>query len=318
MHRKVPRLLLWRVASTVALFALLGTHVNSAVIGQEPLVLQQETSQPAGGEPAGADAASATLTDTEEAHVPPSDRYFLMESLQGSSLGEWFESNRIQVFGWTDMTFTGSTADKSNLPLGFNYRANQFNLQQNWLRIERPVDTSSTSEPTFGFLSDTILPGTDYVFTLARGLFSSQLTANNGHPNLYGIDPIQFYVEGYFPTIGRGVDVKVGRFFALYGVEVTPSINNALASHCYADVYDPFTHTGILVTTKLTDTWSIQAGAVLGSDVFIDPADSPTFIGSAQWVSSDQRDTALFSIGPGTSTTLKFLTWCTRTNSTSG
>src|SRR5437588_873634 len=87
----------------------------------------------------------------------------------------------------------GASSDRdSNLPLGFNHRANDFLVQQNWLRIERPVVTSGTTEPTFGFRTDTILPGADYRFTLARGLFSGQLSADNGQPNLYGIDPIQF------------------------------------------------------------------------------------------------------------------------------
>ena len=50
--------------------------------------------------------------------------------------------------------------------------------------------TSGTTEPTFGFRWDTILPGTDYRFTSARGLFDSQLTGSHGRPNRYGIDPI--------------------------------------------------------------------------------------------------------------------------------
>jgi hypothetical protein len=34
----------------------------------------------------------------------------------------------------------------------------------------------------------------------------------------------------------------------------------------------------------------------LGSDVFIDPADNPTFLGSIKWVRPDQRDSAQFSV----------------------
>src|SRR5262245_20265880 len=100
------------------------------------------------------------------------------------------------------MSFTASSAAHIQLPLGFNYRANEFLLQQNWLRIERAVSTDA-KEATFGFRSDTILPGSDYRFTVARGLFDSQLTANDGQPNTYGIDPIQFYAEAYFPNIGK-------------------------------------------------------------------------------------------------------------------
>src|SRR5262249_3921836 len=148
---------------------------------------------------------------------------------------------------------------------------------------ERTVVTSGTTEPTFGFRSDTILPGTDYRFTLARGIFNSQLTANDGEPNTYGIDPIQFYTEAYFPTVGRGLDIKVGRMFCQYGVESTAAVDTALASHAYTFIYDPFTHTGVMATLKLTDAWSVQAGVMLGSDIFIDPADEPTAMGSVKW-----------------------------------
>src|SRR5206468_11486704 len=130
-------------------------------------------------------------------------------------------------------SYTASSVEHNQLPMGFNYRANEFLLQQNWLRFERTVVTSGTTEPTFGFRTDTILPGADYRFTISRGLFSGQLTANDGLPNTYGIDPVQFYGEAYFPTIGRGLDVKVGRMFCQYGAESIDGPPNALASHSY-------------------------------------------------------------------------------------
>jgi hypothetical protein len=224
------------------------------------------------------------------------DRWLLMKSLQGTFPGWVLDSHRIQISGWTDMSFTASSAARDQLPMGFNYRANEFLLQQNWLRIERPVVTSGTSEPTFGFRVDTILPGSDYRFTLARGIYDRQLTANNGQPNLYGIDPIQFYAEAYFPTVVRGLDVKIGHIFCQYGVEANDAPSNALLSHAYTFIYDPFTHTGVMATLKLTDTWSVQAGLVLGSDVFIDPASEPTFMGSVKWAPPNGRDSVLFSV----------------------
>jgi hypothetical protein len=219
-----------------------------------------------------------------------------MKTLQGTWPGGLLDTTHTQITGWTDASFTASSDQQSNLPMGFNHRANDYLLQQNWLRIDHPVVTSGTTEPTFGFRSDTILPGADYRFTLARGLFSGQLTANNGGPNPYGIDPIQFYGEAYFPTVGRGLDVKVGHFYSQICVESNEAPSNAFLSHAYDFIYDPFTHTGVLATLKLTDSWSVQAGLVLGSDVFIDPADEPTFIGSVKWVQSDQRNSVLFSV----------------------
>ncbi len=71
-----------------------------------------------------------------------------------------------------------------------------------------------TNDPTISFRADLILPGTDYRYTVAKGLLSDQSTAKNGTPLTYGIDPVQFYAEAYFPTIGRGLDVKIGKFYA--------------------------------------------------------------------------------------------------------
>lgn len=232
---------------------------------------------------------------------PAPDRWPLMKALQGTWPGWLLDSQRLAVSGWTELSYTASSDAHSNLPLGFNYRANAFLLQQNWLRIERPVITSGTTEPTFGFRNDWILPGSDYLFTLPRGIFNGQLTADHGQPDRYGIDPIQFYGEAYFPTVARGLDVKLGRFFAQYGIESNDAPGNALFSHAYTFIYDPFTHTGLLTTTRLTDAWSIQAGLVLGSDVFINPADEPTFIGSVKWAPPDGRDSVLFSaiVGSG-------------------
>jgi hypothetical protein len=193
------------------------------------------------------------------------------------------------------MTYTASSDRRDNSPLGWNFRANDFQLQQNWLRVERSVDPNATT-PTWGFRSDTILPGTDYRYTVARGLFSGQLIDNHDTPNLYGFDPIQFYSELYVPDIGRGLDLKFGRFFALYGVESNDTTQNPFVSRAYSFVYDPFTHTGLLATLKLDDAWTVQNAITTGSDVFIDRTANPTYTGSAKWAPPDGRAGALFAV----------------------
>ena len=218
-----------------------------------------------------------------------------MKELQGTWPGALLDDNRLRLYGWTETSFTASSDVHDQLPMGFDYLANQFALQQNWLRFERTIVTSGTSEPTFGFRSDTILPGTDYRFTVARGLFSGQLTADHGQPNTYGIDPVQLYGEAYFPTVARGLDVKLGRTFCQYGAEAIDAPSNALASHSYLFIYDPFTETGAMATVQLTDAWSCQLGAILGPDVFIDPAASPYSMYSVKWAPPDGRDSVLVS-----------------------
>jgi hypothetical protein len=221
-----------------------------------------------------------------------------MHSLQGTYPGWLLDDQRVSIQGWTEATFVGASASGSLLPFGFNYRGNELNVQQNWLRIERLVDRSANG-PTFGFRSDTILPGLDYRFTLPRGLFDSQLTANDGSPNLYGIDPVQFYAEAYFPHIGRGLDVKLGRFFCQYGFESIDTTQNPLASHAYTFIYDPFTHTGVMGTLQITDAWSVQSGIETGSDIFIAPPANPTYMGSVKWAPPNGRNSVLLSVIAG-------------------
>jgi hypothetical protein len=237
--------------------------------------------------PTDADATSDALS--------PRDRRAVMRRLEGTRYGTFLDDHRITISGWTEGAFTASTDRIQQLPMGFNYRANQFLLQQNWLRIERAVDPDA-STPTWGFRSDTILPGTDYRFTLPRGLFNGQLTADDGQPNLYGIDPVQFYGELHLPHIAQGLDVKLGRFFALFGPESIDTTLNVLFSHSYTFLYDPFTHTGLVTTLKLNDAWTVQNGIVTGSDMFVGPEANATYIGSIKWAPPDGRDSLLFSL----------------------
>jgi Putative beta-barrel porin-2, OmpL-like. bbp2 len=233
----------------------------------------------------------------EAVHAPPPpapDRWPLQLALQGTWPGWLLDGNKLSLSGWVNAAFTGSSARHDQLPMGFNYLANEAAVQQAWVRFERPVDPTANG-PTFGFRTDTLF-GIDYRFTVARGLFDAQLTDNQGEPATYGVDPVQFYAEAYFPHVGRGLDVKLGRHFCQYGVESIDTTQNTFVSHSYAFIYDPFTHTGLLTTLKLTDAWSVQAGVVTGQDVFIDPAARATYVGSVKWAPPSGPDSFLFSV----------------------
>jgi hypothetical protein len=68
--------------------------------------------------------------------APPAtapDRWLLMKELQGTWEGSVLDSERMQVTGWIEASTNASSAVHSNGPLGFDYRANEFLLQQNWV-----------------------------------------------------------------------------------------------------------------------------------------------------------------------------------------
>jgi hypothetical protein len=218
-----------------------------------------------------------------------------MRVLQGTWYGAALEDSRISVFGWTQMSYTASSTSGTNLPMALNDRANEFLVNQNYLHIERTIDPAK-NEFQWGFLTDWILPGTDYRYTLPRGLWNGQFTRNDGRAELYGIDPFQFYAQAFLPGLGpRGTAVKVGRFATHVGYELVQAPDTPFVSRSYMFQYNPFTHTGVWATSQLTDAWSVGNGFATGSDTFIDPANRLTYLGQLKWAPPTGRTSVIFN-----------------------
>lgn len=216
------------------------------------------------------------------------DRWWVMRTLQGTYPGWMMDSHGIQILGWTELALTGSSTNASSLPQGMNYLPHDLTVPQNWLRIERAVDEDSTCVD-WGFRSDWIVPGTDYRFTLPRGLWNGQQTADNGEPAKYGIDAVQGYVVGHIPQVASGMNVKLGRFFLPYGVESTEAVSTPYVSRAYTFLYNPFTQVGVMTTAKINTTWSVYFGVTAGNDCVIDPVNEPTVDVGFRWDAPDER-----------------------------
>lgn len=201
----------------------------------------------------------------------------------------------LKVEGWIQADYSESSAVRSNLPLGFNLFADSSHLHQAWLTLDYPmVKPTPEARGRLGLHLDAYA-GTDYFFTRARGLFSSQTSE-------IGFDPLQFYVEGHTRGPAKGTDVRIGRFSSPIGAEYNAGPSNMLASHSYSFIYDPFTHTGALATTTLDARWSLMNGIMTGSDIFVDPAARATFLNGARYVDDrDNRKSAqlITILGPG-------------------
>ena len=232
--------------------------------------------------------------ETPVAVAPPPERWFLMRSMQGTWPGYYLEENRTLISGWTQMSYTASTNDISNQPVVWNDRANKFLLQQHWIRLERTVLTSGTLDPTWGYRFDTTI-GSDYRFSMMRGLFNSQLLNSTGAQNLYGVDPIQFYGNVYIPTMFQGTDVRAGRLFTPWGFESLEGISTPFLSRSYAFNWSPpFTHMGIMVSPTFNAQWSGRFMLANGNDVFFDAPQEMRFVGALTWTSIDKRNSATF------------------------
>lgn len=219
---------------------------------------------------------------------PPEQTGILMDALRTTEIGPWLDANRINIGGWTEINFTASSASRTNSPLGFNYAANEFQLNQNWIRVERAVSERAAG-PSFGYRFDAILPGTDYRYTLVDGLF-------DGQDGKYGVDLPQFYGDVLFPGVLQGLTVRAGRFESLIGAESIETVRTPFLSRSYTFLYSPFTHTGLLSTLNVNDFWRVEAGVVTGSYVFFGGGAQPTFIGAVGWNLPEDRNSLKFSV----------------------
>ena len=284
---------------------MFGTFLLSAsmIAGQAPPPLplpatpQTPPAVMAPAVPMTADVPTYSLPETpKEEEKPPPTKYAVQTLLEDRFLGQRYKDSGINIYGWTEMSFTGSSARRSNLPTTFNDRANQFQLNQNYVIVEKHVDTTK-KEFQLGFETDFILPGTDARFTVVRGLFDNQLSNGpNGGTRAYPIDIYQGFIEAFLPNVGpQGTTVKMGRFATHCSYEVVQGTQVPFLSRSYGFQYNPFTHTGVWAITPLNDDWTISNGMATGSDTFIDPANRPTYIGSLKYAPKDGKDTVLFN-----------------------
>jgi hypothetical protein len=217
---------------------------------------------------------------------PPPERWWLMRGLQGTWLGDLLDTNRLSLSGWTEASYTASTNPVSNLPVAFNDRANTFLLQQQWFRLDRPL---LTTQPSYGYHLD-VSVGSDYRWTLIRGLFNFQLDNSTGAQNLYGVDPIQFYANAYFPSLFRGTEIRVGRTYNPWGYESLEAISTPMVSRSYAFFNTPFTVMAIGAYTTFTKEWSGIFLLTNGNDTFLKPEEEARMFGKITYASANQHD----------------------------
>jgi hypothetical protein len=239
------------------------------------------------------EAAPAAEAAPEEAK--PEEKFLLQKLVEASPAGKSLADNGWKIYGWTQGSYNASSASRNNLPVPFIDRANEFSLNQNWLHVEKAVDTTK-KEYQWGLGADIILPGTDARTTYARGMFDGQ----NASGVLYGFDLFQAYIDIFSPNVGpSGTTFRLGKFATFLEYEVVQGISNPFISRSYLFQYNPFTHTGGLAITPLNDDWTMSNGLVLGNDNFIDPTARLTYVGQLKWAPKDGKTTVAF----GTSVT---------------
>jgi hypothetical protein len=187
--------------------------------------------------------------------APDTNTYPLMEALNGNS-------TRTKIYGWIEPGFNFSTSKHNLYPMSYNIYANRLVLDQAVVYLERQPDTVQTDHVDLGYHL-TAFYGADYRFTTAKGYFSQQLIKFGRQ---YGFDPVLEYVDLYLPQIAEGINIRIGRYISVPGIEAQLAPSNYTYTHSLLFTVDPSTQTGILATFKLNHRWLVQAGLQAGND----------------------------------------------------
>jgi hypothetical protein len=153
--------------------------------------------------------------------------------------------------------------DSFNGPIGFSDRANELQLNQLYLYLERLVDESADNWNWGGRLD--FIFGSDAFYTRSIGHVSDHWDSHLLHERIYGIAFPQAYLDVVAP-IGNGLHLKLGEFYTFAGYEAVIAPDNFFYSRSYTMQFgEPFSHTGILTSYSLHDQFELSAGAVTGS-----------------------------------------------------
>ncbi len=184
----------------------------------------------------------------------------------------------INVFGWT------ATGHHNRANGMFNNHPHGFKVHQAWVAFERVADTSR-NDFGWGARGD-VMYGLDAQDTQAFGSHPSSYDFQNGFDHgVYGWAIPQLYGELAF----RETSFMIGHFYTLMGYEVVPAPGNFFYSHSLT-MYnsEPFTHTGVLARTSISDYFEWYYGWTLGWDTGFDQLNNGnSFLGGFKWRLTD-------------------------------
>jgi hypothetical protein len=202
------------------------------------------------------------------------------------TLRNWFDDIRCE--GWVDQGVTINTfspRDRSNFPVVFNNRSNEYQLNQAYVRLKRNVKADSGRWDVGGTVD--LLYGTDSLFTTSRGLEVNRDFSPKWNAQQYGLAMPQCYMEVAAPWGDDGLTMKLGHFYTIVGYETTPAPENFFYSRSLCLFYgQPVTETGLLGEKKLGN-FKIQAGVTRGWDNWEDNNNDLSFLGGVSWADDD-------------------------------
>jgi hypothetical protein len=237
--------------------------------------------------------ASPASAPVRRALPAPLDPIFPSADFLGQTIGVPVDLGN-RFYGWFDPGIEVGTSQHSTFPLTYNDAPNVPQLDQLVIRWEKQPDTVQTSHFDWGYRFSNLF-GIDYRWTTAQCYFCNQLLTYN---RLYGYDPVEMYGILYYPKLGQGTTVQIGRFISPPDIEAQLAPNNYLYTHSIFFDFDAYTQTGLLFSTKLSNYWTIQYGVHSGNDMspWSPSQHFPTFEVIGRWVSHANKDSLLFGV----------------------
>jgi hypothetical protein len=205
------------------------------------------------------------------------------------------EDSRLDVFGWLEANYTANPqvrADGSNFRFIPNSQANAFVFQQLYLVFEQRIKERDRVD--YGFRVDSLF-GVD-----AQNFHDIGLLDRTFAPDTFQYDPVQFYGELHLP-VGRGLDIRGGRFFALPGYEaaMAPARPLLSTSDMFSFGAHPYTQFGVMATWHVNEQWDVYNGVVNGWNRWINDHDPWSYAGAVSRDSADGRTNLTITLNAG-------------------
>ena len=233
----------------------------------------------------GADAGPAA---EEAAPAPPAGPEF------GLRQPECLQNMGISVSGWLQQGISVNgehPANGFNGPVATNDLDREYQLNQFWMTMERPVNTGGDGFD-FGGRIDAAY-GTDWRWYTNNEL---ENRLNGFNSRIYGtMLPQAYAAAGY-----NDLTVKFGTYQANMDYESMAAPANFFYSHSYCYTYGvPHLVTGMQADYKMDENWSVQGGFHRGWSEFEEDNPSVDFLGGFRWQSSDRRTVVSYTLSSG-------------------